>query len=100
MVNWGLGKSAYNRTYWQEKRAKVIELLGGKCAQCPWTDPRALQVDHIYGDGNKDKNAHNVGRLLEAVMFDITLPPESRKYQLLCANHNWIKRVEKSENRS
>lgn len=74
-----------------ELRRKALELLGGRCTQCPWTDPRALQIDHIDGGGHQErKKLGNRG-----ILKNVLKHPEN--YQLLCANHNWIKKVERHE---
>lgn len=83
--------------YQQELRKKVIEFFGGKCMNpnclvpggC--TDRRCLQIDHIKAVG---KN-----RLVGTDLYlDILGDPNSKeRYQLLCANCNWIKRTEKNE---
>jgi len=59
-----------NDKYGHNSRQKVVDSLGGVCVRCGFSDIRALQIDHI-------KN----------------------KYQLLCANCNWIKRYEDKEKR-
>lgn len=75
---------------------KVFELLGGPiCNKCGYTqDIRALQIDHILGDGYLDnkqsRNASYYQRILnnsEAKM----------RYQILCANCNQIKKFENNE---
>lgn len=75
-------------------RQKIIQTLGGKCMKCGFFDWRALQVDHING-------FPGLGRLSNAVLLlrDIleSLSKKSNKYQLLCANCNWIKRYENQE---
>jgi hypothetical protein len=57
------------------------------------TDPRSFQIDHVYDDGWKDKSLRtglrkkpNWTRILAEVEAG------SDRYQLLCANCNWIKR--------
>jgi len=51
-----------------------------------------LQFDHINGGGNKEQKKKNtMARYLEIVK------DSSRKYQLLCANCNWIKAYENKE---
>lgn len=70
-------------------RARVLELLGGVCVKCGYSDERALQVDHVNGDGHVDP-ASSWRRLKQ-----IQETPE--RYQLLCANCNWIKRCENHE---
>ena len=72
------------------RRIEVIKFLGSKCVKCGFDDERALQVDHVNSDGFKDKNISASKRFAR-----IQETPE--RYQLLCANCNWIKRVEKEE---
>jgi len=81
--------------YHANLRAKVIALLGGKCAKCPFTDPRALQVDHINGGGAKERRTKGT-RGNSGVNHKI-LSGQTEGYQLLCANCNWIKRIENKE---
>lgn len=84
------------REYNARSRKALVDLLGGKCVRCGFNDPRALQVDHVNGGGTKDikemtgmKNIEITRRVLSG----------SKEYQLLCANCNWIKRVENNETR-
>lgn len=77
-------------------RALVLELLGGKCVHCGFSDFRALQVDHVNGDGYLElkanrKRPHNPHRRLKMIKA------EPSRYQLLCANCNQIKKVENKE---
>jgi len=92
-------RSSQNRGYqtqWsRNQRRKLLDLLGGKCAHCGFTDYRALQIDHIEGGGMKDiRSFGNMRTYYKNVMNDKTA-----KYQILCANCNWIKRHENNENR-
>jgi len=66
--------------------------LGGSCAQCGFTDIRALQIDHKNGDGSAQRR--EIGGL-HRMYRDILKNPVP--YQLLCANCNWIKRYENGE---
>jgi hypothetical protein len=79
----------------QRIRLKALDILGGKCVECGFDDKRALQIDHKAGNGNKERNnGLEVGKLYRAIVrgkVDLT------KYQVLCANHNWIKRVIRNE---
>lgn len=78
-------------------RRKALNKLGGKCVRCGISDWRVLQIDHINGGGIKDfKTRHRDDELREIV--DAPLDVISQKYQLLCANCNWIKKYEKNEN--
>lgn len=77
------------------KRAAVLLILGSRCVHCGFSDGRALQVDHINGDGAKEyKNTFGAAywnKVLKSVA------DAEKKYQLLCANCNWIKRCENKE---
>ncbi len=82
-------------------REKAIDFLGGKCSNpnclvpngC--TDRRCLQIDHVNGISVDDP------RLVGIMLYEDILnnPKSKEKYQLLCANCNWIKRAERKENR-
>lgn len=79
------------------RRRDIVAFFGGVCAHCPTTDPRVLQMDHINGGGAAERRA---GRMTlyyrwRAIRDD----PEAarRKFQLLCANCNIIKRCERGE---
>ena len=83
----------------RDLRAKVLAFFGGKCMNpnCLVSggciDKRCLQIDHIQAVG---KNRLIAGELY----LDILESSNSReRYQLLCANCNWIKRSEKKETR-
>lgn len=83
-------------------RREILDLLGGqKCIRCGFTDWRALQVDHINGDGCRDQRFKSSGTGPNYWSFRawLMLYPEKAKlvYQILCANCNWIKRYENGE---
>ena len=71
----------------QVLRAEILIALGGTCAQCTWNDVRALQIDHVQGDGRleRSRRAGYYRKILRSIRSN------EGKYQLLCANHNWIK---------
>jgi len=75
-------------------RSAVFDKLGRSCARCGFSDIRALQIDHVFGNGRLDrvKNRTNVSTYKKILA---SLP--SDKYQILCANCNWIKRIENNE---
>ena len=78
---------------WQA-RLTTIQALGGCCQRCGFTDPRALQFDHVRGDGNGEQRY----RTNCTIKFLRTVAEnKDGKYQLLCANCNWIKRYENNE---
>lgn len=89
------------REYIARLKKDVFEVLGNKCIRCNFNDPRALQIDHIDGGGvreltrknpEKKYKGHYYNHVKNTVLSGVT------KYQLLCANCNWIKRVENGEN--
>lgn len=80
----------------QKLRRQVIEHLGGCCAKCGYdADIRALQIDHVAGDGHIERRNGVVNnKMLRAALADT-----NNRYQLLCANCNFIKRIENNEHR-
>lgn len=77
-------KEGYYKRLNLKLRLKVLTHLGGKCSECGFDDVRALQVDHVNGGGSKDR-ALFAGR------------EGNEKYQILCANCNWIKKYVNGE---
>jgi hypothetical protein len=88
-------------------RKKTIAFLGSKCVRCTKDEwgilqeecikeevdvQRILQFDHKNGGGHKEKG--DIGHQ-KRFYKEIMKYPE--KYQLLCPNHNWIKRYENGE---
>lgn len=74
-------------------RIKVIGHLGGICSKCKFSDIRALQIDHVNGEGIIDRN----GKTVE--FYKRVIEDKEGKYQLLCANCNMIKRIENHEHK-
>jgi hypothetical protein len=83
---------AMRRLKW---RLKTLEVLGGKCVRCGFTDVRSLQIDHVAGGGAREIGGLNSVTHNKKVI-ESYLKNEG-KYQLLCANCNWIKRHENNE---
>lgn len=82
------------KAYRLRLRMAAIDILGGKCVRCGFSDNRALQIDHINGGGIKDVRNNIISHYLRVVK---SITANEKKYQLLCANCNWIKRVENNE---
>lgn len=75
-------------------RLLALEMIGGKiCVKCGFLDVRALQIDHIHGGGTAESRSLG-NKLFRRVIAD---PERCSKYQVLCANCNWIKRSENNE---
>jgi hypothetical protein len=86
--------NAANLARTRQQRARVLEVMGGRCVRCGFSDWRALQIDHINGGGRVDRELYaNKDQYLRAVLRSL------EKYQLLCANCNWIKKYERGEHR-
>ena len=98
----------------RQNKERVFALLGGHCcwhdgsASCSWRagrpcqDPRALVIDHMQGGGeNERRKGYGAGNAfyVRVRRHLESLPPgtKSEKYQLLCANHNMIKRFDSRE---
>lgn len=79
----------------RRKRLKLISFLGGKCVKCGFSDWRALQIAHVNGGGTKELK--KMGKDLYFKYYKMVLDDKVGKYQLLCANCNWIKRYENNE---
>lgn len=82
------------REYARKWRVRVIMFLGGKRERCGNNDSRVLQVDHVNGGGNKERQALHSNNASTMAKRILNFP---ENYQLLCANCNWIKRWECGE---
>jgi len=97
---WRAMNAGRHHEHYHRYKALVFERLGNRCAICSWTDERALQIDHIYGRNDsrydflpKSQGGYGYGYLRKiAELENLT-----ELFQLLCANHNWIKKHEMKE---
>lgn len=85
----------WRRGHRRKQRLQVIEILGGCCVKCGFTDVRALQVDHINGGGSQARKTVSLDSMHNMIL---RAGNGLGIYQLLCANCNWIKRHENNEN--
>lgn len=83
-----------SRKYAFRLRSEVIEKYGGKCVGCGFSDLRALQIDHVDGGGTQERKKMSNKMLLHKLKRE----PINKKYQILCANCNAIKRITNGEN--
>lgn len=72
----------------------IFSVLGDRCVMCGFSDKRALQMDHINGRNGGPKSG-NVDKRYKFVRENEE--EAKRVYQILCANCNFIKRVERQE---
>ena len=86
-------------TYLIRMKLRLFRLMGGKCVKCGFTDHRALQIDHVDGGGSKEmkEEFRCLGRNIYLKAVEKSYLEDEGKYQLLCANCNWIKRIENRE---
>lgn len=88
----------YQKERSRNLRLKALIRLGNKCIRCGFSDPRALQIDHISGGGNKWRQANQGCRdSFHLIILKMSEEELKTKYQLLCANCNWIKKSEEGE---
>jgi hypothetical protein len=74
---------------------QIFEKYGCQCAQCGFSDKRALQIDHVNGGGSQDVlKFRSKWKYLRHVLED-----DTGKFQILCANCNMIKRIVMGEHR-
>jgi hypothetical protein len=96
---WYEEKGWINKTRkYQNFKKEVFEILGNKCSNpnCAvpggMTDIRALQIDHVNGNGWQEAATIGYHGIQRKIMEGNT-----KDYVLLCANCNWIKRAENGE---
>lgn len=77
----------------QNIREKIVKLLGSKCVICGFSDPRALEIDHINNNGNEERKIFSTYGYYKHILDQIKVG--SKDYQLLCSNCNAIKRYER-----
>jgi hypothetical protein len=75
----------------------ILNRLGNKCRKCGFIDLRAIQIDHIFGGGNRARKKFSNARMYINSLYRMDLISLTENYQLLCANCNWIKRDENKE---
>lgn len=81
------------REYARRYKKLAYEILGWKCVRCGYSNWKALQVDHLKGNGNLERRSqgHETYKRYKNVM------DRPWDYQLLCANCNQIKKLEHCE---
>jgi hypothetical protein len=83
----------YMNAYMASIRDEIFAKLGCRCVRCGFADRRALQIDHVNGDGYLElRRKLNTFKYLKRVIAD-----KKGRYQILCANCNWINRHEQGE---
>jgi len=65
-------------------RRQFFEMYGGVCMCCGKKDIRFLTLDHVNGDGAKDRRGRSQETILREALSDLN----TEKYQILCYNCN------------
>ena len=77
-----------------QKREELIRLLGGySCKHCEIKDPRILQIDHVFGNGQDMP-------LSKSDVIDLYLDNPylaNQELQILCCNCHRIKSLENGD---
>jgi hypothetical protein len=85
-------KALASRTRWHRRmRGELMAFLGGRCVTCGFDNPLALHVDHINDDGHLEGRNRYLGKVFKLMKTD--RDEVRRRYQILCANCNEIKRM-------
>lgn len=87
-----------SKKYYDKLRNAVLSSLGGVCVRCSFSDARALQIDHVHGGGRKELSS--IARTAYWRMVLASVAVGEGKYQLLCANCNWIKKEEDRQSKT
>lgn len=82
-----------NRTwsvkYRAQLRCEMISAYGRACSCCKESEPKFLQLDHVFNDGAEDRKINKTAAKLWASLKRIGWPKD--RHQLLCANCNFGK---------
>jgi len=78
-----LKKSHYQKLHLRKTKQKLIDTYGGKCVCCKEKIFEFLSLDHVNGDGSKERNIMKTSLYLKAIR-----EKGSGKYRLLCMNCN------------
>lgn len=85
----------YNKEYRQRIKAEVINEYGGSCRCCGEDNIEFLTIDHIWGDGGKERKLLYGSQSGNSYSFYLKLRRENYpcKYQCLCWNCNLAKHI-------
>jgi len=79
-----------------ELRRQIITAYGGICRCCKENNPVFLTIDHVNGNGAKERRKHSSGRAgINFYKYLKKLGFPQTGYRLLCMNCNWATRYGK-----
>ena len=81
------------KTNTKRNRARMFKLMGNACVCCGERDPLFFQIDHIHNDADYSGLNSNNARSIQLHQY----LAEPERYQLLCANCNYAKRMNNGE---
>ena len=91
-------KRAYQKKMNADLRAAIMARLNQfACVRCGFSDPRALQFDHINGGGRRHRQQVGSAAKFLRALLALTSKELTAEFQVLCANCNFIKREENNE---
>jgi hypothetical protein len=70
----------------------IFQELGAFCNHCGENDPLVLQIDHINGQGYRERRKFTGGIYYHKHIYDEILKG-SKNYQILCSNCNQRKEI-------
>lgn len=79
-------------------RAELYSIFGAACLRCGNDDRRVLELDHIHGGGNAEREAGRMDKTCGRKMIEYARS-HKEMFQLLCANCHRIKSWEDRERR-
>lgn len=85
-----VGKAWFS-AYHRHNKEEVIKSYGGHCLICGEIDPAVLTIDHIFDDGAEERKIRYSGASFYRFLKKQGFPKD--RYQLLCMNCNFRKRV-------
>lgn len=97
---WSAITGKYNKKIRKKTKNECLKYISGGvvcCARCGFTDIRALQIDHIHGGGSKENKKFHTTYDFHKYILSLSENVVKNKYQILCANCNWIKVYENKE---
>ena len=83
------------RKMWRKYRKRIFDYYGWECKCCGETMSEFLSIDHINNDGYLDKNPNGDKKSGKELYSLIIKEGFSDRFQTLCMNCNWGKKIGK-----